>query len=472
MRITSCPVPFLKANTPFIGGHSLVELLVVFVLFAMAVALSFPSFKGAGKYAEYFGAVTILLGLRNNVMSMLLGISYERALFWHKAMGGVFIVSTIIHAFTGIKISGLIMIIAMGLMGITYLFKNNAFFKSFEVFYYSHLAGIILVSIMAILHGVSFIPIAGAIWLVDVILRSFIQSKSVKATAIELPANVIKLRFEAPVHYHAGQYAFLRIPAVDRIEFHPFSFSTSPQDAETCMHIRELGDWTRRLGDIVRAHKKANPNEDLVLDVALDGPYGSPMINLDSPEYEVFLLISGGIGITPNQSILNDLIAQQDNGRKLRKVYFLWSVKDRALVDSISPDLMESSGPLLDSVHTPLSFQPGMEGIPSKVASKDVFENRFYLTKVRSEDHYKEGNIDPASQPWLKFGRPDIPALFDEAREALLEDLKKSGESNAKPRVAVCVCGPPGLVSNVQDCCRLSTGTKVVFDCHAEVFDF
>ena len=88
MRLVSCPVPGLKASVPIIGGRTLVEVICVAVLIFMAISLALPSNQGAGHYGDFFGAATTILGLRNNLLQVLFGISYERALFWHKVMGG------------------------------------------------------------------------------------------------------------------------------------------------------------------------------------------------------------------------------------------------------------------------------------------------------------------------------------------------------------------------------------------------
>ena len=430
--------------------------------------MSLPSYEGAGNLGDFFGAITTIFGLRNNLLNVIFGISYERALFWHKAMGGATIVVIAIHALCGMNFSGIMMLVAMVAMALTYLIKNQKIPKAFEIFYYCHLAAMILLMVMGLSHGTPFIMFSGLLWIVDVILRScaYCQSETIKATVTHLPGEVIKLTFEKAIKYHAGQYAFLRIPTVNKIEFHPFSFSSSPQDDQMTIHIRELGDWTRRLGDIVREHDKSSPNTPLQLDVMVDGSYGSHMINLESPEYEVFLLISGGIGITPNQSVYNRLIAQSESGRVLRKVFFIWSVKDKALVDTMSPDMLESSK--LHPELTPLSFQPAMTGQATKhiksssvmpVTSIEegielanpstespgeaVFENRFYLTRLRSESEFQNANIDPTAQPWLYFGRPDVPALFEETRAMLLKDREGGrGGGGGVSRVAVSVCGP------------------------------
>jgi ferredoxin-NADP reductase len=40
----------------------------------------------------------------------------------------------------------------------------------------------------------------------------------------------------------------------------------------------------------------------------MDGPYGNPAIDIDGDKYKIFMMISGGIGITPMQSITNELL--------------------------------------------------------------------------------------------------------------------------------------------------------------------
>jgi hypothetical protein len=252
--------------------------------------------------------------------------------------------------------------------------------------------------------------------------------------------------------------------------------------------------------------------------IMLDGPYGTHKINLDSDEYEVFLLISGGIGITPIQSVYNHLITQvSQEGRAMKKVLFIWSVRDRVLIDTMSPDILESNKQAVQSTTnppspssssfspadvTPLSFQPPMHAIApelfqdsklnttterdslpssstkqSSTPSQDIYDNKifhnqFYLTKSRQQAAYADAGIDPDHQPWLHFGRPDLSEIFKETAKMV---VSSRNSLLRKPRVAVCVCGPQSMVNSVQDLCRTTSvadGSQIVFDCHAEVFDF
>ena len=249
----------------------------------------------------------------------------------------------------------------------------------------------------------------------------------------------------------------------------------------------------------------------------LDGPYGNHTMDLESKEYDVFLLISGGIGITPIQSVYNHLISQvAQEGRPMKKVLFIWSVRDRVLIEAMTPDMLESNKKAIQGAPnsllpsspvevTPLSFQPPMNPLApdlcndmtvtrsetetdddgdhddassakkSKIIEdiydNQIFHNQFYLTKSRDKSGFEEAGIDPEHQPWLHFGRPDLPTLFEETAQMCASSM---GSALKLPRVAVLVCGPQGMVNTVKDLCRTTRVAKgdVAFDCHAEVFDF
>lgn len=508
-------MPGIKATVPIVGGRTLVEILCMLGLILIAAALALPDNKGAGRYSDFFGAATTILGLRNNLLQVIFGISYERALHWHRVMGCCTLAMIIFHALCGFSFSGFMICFAVGAMLLTYFIKNVNTPRAFEIFYYTHLASVMVIIVFGLMHhSAMWFSLSGFLWMLDVIARSFITGKTLKATATSLPGDIIRLTFDKPIKYEPGQYAFIRIPAVNIVEYHPFSFSSSPQQDQMVMHVRELGDWTRRLGDLARAHTGDAP---LSLEVMMDGPYGNFQVNVLDPDYQVFVLISGGIGITPNQSLYNSLVTEVEAGRSLRKVLFLWCVKDRAIVNSMTPAIL-SSKKLQDPDMTPLSFQPAMVGRPpdnlnvtnvmsvtdseggggvemnvataehdqrngdiesstQHALSSQIFENRFYLTQVRAEDHFQEANIRPEQQPWLHFGRPDLAKTFEEVCLMLQSPEGYPSASCCRqiqiPRVCVSVCGPAVMVQQVQELCRQSKlgCSNVIFDCHAEVFD-
>lgn len=142
-----------------------------------------------------------------------------------------------------------------------------------------------------------------------------------------LPSGVTRLEVERPAEFrhHAGEYAFLRVPALTRYEWHPFTICNAPGKQTLTFHVRSAGDWTRRL----RALAGSPPPELLNGEwyVNLDGPFGAPSQHVFESSHAV--MIGAGIGVTPFASILDDLIsrAQRDDG-KLQKLYFFWLNND------------------------------------------------------------------------------------------------------------------------------------------------
>lgn len=78
----------------------------------------------------------------------------------------------------------------------------------------------------------------------------------------------------------------------------------------------------------------------LPLKLKLDGPFGAPVQSFK--DYEVIMLVGAGIGVTPFASILSDVLQRMTSRpgkrsslpglRKLKKVYFHWSVKSQSEV--------------------------------------------------------------------------------------------------------------------------------------------
>ena len=145
-----------------------------------------------------------------------------------------------------------------------------------------------------------------------------------------------------------GQFAFLHIPAIDALQWHPFTIS-SPPVAESpggaggllSFHIRDMGPgtWTCRLAELARSRAAAveagGPAPPLPL-ISIDGPYGNQGRYF---EHEVAVFIAGGIGVTAFASILQALIADARNKAArglppvlaLRRVHFVWVVRSRGL---------------------------------------------------------------------------------------------------------------------------------------------
>ena len=155
----------------------------------------------------------------------------------------------------------------------------------------------------------------------------------------------MELRIVKPsFKYVAGQWLFIQVPDVSGLQWHPVSFhfpkrsvakrlmfgnlqftiTSAPEDPYVSVHIRQVGDWTRGLGErvgagpsvvaaLTSAAMKGSEKDDSVygtrgnfveLDpgrttrplpvVRIDGPYGAPAEDVFN--VEVAVLVGAGIG--------------------------------------------------------------------------------------------------------------------------------------------------------------------------------
>ena len=134
--------------------------------------------------------------------------------------------------------------------------RNNRF----EIFYYTHklfYVGIILV----VLHAntpdtgrytqLVFFPIPCIVFIVELVFRfiRYCTNKTKVKRVNFLPSGVILLEIEKPkkFEYKCGQYAQINIPNLSKLQWHPFTFASSPDDDNVYFYISPAGDWTKDL---------------------------------------------------------------------------------------------------------------------------------------------------------------------------------------------------------------------------------
>ncbi len=112
-----------------------------------------------------------------------------------------------------------------------------------------------------------------------------------------------------------GQLGFIRLKSsAVSSERHPFSFSSAPEGDNLSLTIKALGDWTSS----IRAVKPQDR-------AWIEGPYGdfSPWL---LPKASLWVLLAGGVGITPMLSILRHLAAMKSD----QPVILFWTVRNLA----------------------------------------------------------------------------------------------------------------------------------------------
>ncbi|KPJ03893.1 NADPH oxidase 5 [Papilio xuthus] len=137
---------------------------------------------------------------------------------------------------------------------------------SFEIFYWTHLLYIPF-WILVIFHAPNFwkwFILPGTIYIIERIMRlTWMRSeigKTYISSGILLPSRVTHLVIRRPplFDFHAGDYVFVNVPAIARYEWHPFTISSAPEQADHIwLHVRGVGQWTNRLHEYFeREHRR------------------------------------------------------------------------------------------------------------------------------------------------------------------------------------------------------------------------
>ncbi|KAG6957728.1 hypothetical protein JG688_00010844 [Phytophthora aleatoria] len=498
-NLFSVPLPFLTSMFDVKLGDLFITLpICVIFIITTAIQAKDREVESSGNPPTYGLLIVFILTVRNNsALLALTGISYERVLFYHKIAALVTIILSGLHGLAYIlaydkgEISGegdmvFTGTVAFGAMVLMFVFSLGFVRRRFfEFFLRTHWILFIVVLVFAVMHGAST-ALIGVIPLgIDMAFRhayrprvyardSMVGGKKStsedtpnvssmgviardQVTISALPGNIVRIQFPRVrkdtgdvFNYEAGQYVFLCVPTISNLQWHPFTISSSPHESMVTLHIKALGDWTNKLQSLVGASagEVASP-----FDVLVDGPYGSVSIDIQtSSTYSHFALFSGGIGVTPMRSIVNWLHyeAHHEGRSSIERVHFVWSVRDREMVQSL----------VIDEARNTESYFPN--GVLNNRGG--AFSSEIYLT--RSERDVEAADLDRHLESSLHYcARPDITAT--------LRTIGEQAKQNGKKRVAVLVCGPSSMVHDViNKSLSLSWEMKVRFDVHSEVFEF
>jgi predicted ferric reductase len=507
----SVPIPLLTAEFDVKLGDLVVIVPVVSYLVAVtALQAKDRNVKGSGSAPSITMMLVFLMAIRNNsVLLVATGIPFERVLLYHKLFAFITIILTALHglayvldrADSGVDfhhdqmVTGMVAFVGMVAMYILSL--NYIRRRFFELFLRLHWILFLVVVFFTVKHGAPLVLVGLIPWAIDMVFRVFyrpyvhakgsIFKKRTQTTTapqekrsrgvisrdqlkiVAMPGKITRISFPRvrydtgeAFEYEAGQYAYVCIPRLSLLQWHPFTISSAPHEAMVTFHVKALGDWTAKLHDLASAGEL----DTSPIDVLVDGPYGSVAIDIDSvTTYSHFVLFSGGIGVTPMRSIANWLHYEchYHSREGAPKVRFVWSVRDRDMIESVLNQAVEEAdrGQEVDEV---APYLPQILQHPRTTNdSSGDFYSEIYQTighpdlEARGDHHFKN---------CMRYGvRPDVAQIL---REMGHEALK-----SRKQRVAVLVCGPPTMVHDVvKASTRLSREMRVRFDVHSEVFQF
>ena len=383
---------------------------------------------------------------------------------------------------TGPGITGLLLVVILTVI-VSTSFSKALRKAKFEVFWYTHHLFLILFALTCIHGAFCFIKTdtpndichgGPTFWkwiLGPLILYSFERGlrefrgrqKTEIIRVIQHPSRVYQIQFRKPgFHPRPGQYVFLCVPEISPFQWHPLTLtsanwceSTGSSEGFHSVHIRAVGDWTNtlasRLGCQWTSAKDPKISELPLLMV--DGPYGTA--SQDVYDYPVSVLIGAGIGVTPYVSILkniwyrfkHDETSTSPLNMKLKKVYFIWVIRDRTSFEWIIDVLntIEQEKRMRDwiEIHSYLTESMGMKEIHT-IATQEVEGalDRDPLTGLRARTHY---------------GRPNMDRIFKTIRK-----------NHPGKDVGVFYCGPKPMSRMLLEACNkwteaTSRGTKFYY---------
>ncbi|XP_046401150.1 dual oxidase 2-like [Ischnura elegans] len=342
-------------------------------------------------------------------------------------------------------LTGVLLTVVVAIMGIFSVPLARE--KLYSAFWMAHSLHPLLFILM-ILHGIGRLvqePYFHYFFLVPCILFTLDRIVTFRRKKVEipvlkaelLPSNVTMLEFKRPTNfeYRSGQWVRIACPAISESEFHPFTLSSAPHEPNLTVHIRAIGPWTVLLRqiydpDILRTQHLPK--------IYLDGPYGAG--HQDWYQFEVSVLIGGGIGVTPFASILKDIVFRSNVKLQTvcKKVYFLWITRTQKQFEWFVDIIKDLEA--IDKTNT---------------VSVHIFVTQFYhkfdlrtILLYICERHFQRvcsRSLFTGLMAVTHFGRPNFEEFF-----ASLQELhSKTGT------VGVFSCGSPLLTTAVDKACLL-----------------
>ena len=339
-------------------------------------------------------------------------------------------------------ITGIIMVVCM-LIGYGAIYYRR---KAFNIFWYSHhLLVVMLIALCC--HGIGSLlePFQSVYWVIGPLTLYFIprvlretkcsSTKVLDASIME--GEIVSLKVEKPTGYtpwnkvEAGMYAFLNIPAISCVEWHPFTLTSAPHEDHLEFALQAVGDWTDSAKDLF-GDASLEPSADSYPIIKVEGPIGAS--SQDFGKFPIIVLIGAGIGVTPMFSVVKHLLKSPGH---MKRTILYWTVRDRAAVDWFTS--------VLDEIY--------------EQDDKHVIQVRHFLTSLKYDDRdlgavllhhaarskHKRTDIDIVlgrqTHHQVEVGRPD----WNEEFRSIREEAKELGEKEC----GIFLCGPKRMAEEV-----------------------
>ena len=408
----------------------------------------FPLDRGLGTLAAANTISLVMAATRNSLLTWFLGYPFDHVVAYHRALGRITIGVSFLHfgwyferLMTNIDQQAYwagLAALCCG-VGIAVTTTDWARRNHFNVFFWSHYLFIGFFS-FAYIHAKQARPFLLAsigMYALDKFLRTIWTSLPSRTTVMRNRGDAVaQVRFPKNVlsrmmsRHKVGQYMFVNFPELSLFEWHPFSVSSGPHEDEIELHIRALGDHTRKIVALAKTCAASGHAPW----IRADGPYG--LLDFNYRRYHVLLLVGGGIGITPIVGLMKDIFARTEKYPHLIKcVKVIWIMPHRREADLFLE-----------------TFEDHMAASRSDPSLPDLML-AVHCTRI------KEGETE-ARAP-IVAGRPNFPSQLDELDELYPTDA-----------TLVYACGPGRMVNTLWDESIRRTSPTKRYDFHHEAFEF
>lgn len=296
-----------------------------------------------------------------------------------------------------------------------------------------------------------WLVVPAVIYLIERIARLASGLRRVVITkVVNHPSRVYELQLKKKgFSAGPGQYVVIQCPSVSKLEWHPFTLTSAPQDDYFSVHIRRVGDWTNAVAKLCHVEEGEFQEAWKMPRIYVDGPFGTA--SEDVFMYDVAVLIGCGIGITPFASVLKAIwykVSQQKDSIPLEKVHLYWVCPDTSAFEWFKELLLN------------LEREMRQKNCP------DFLKYNIYLTRgwdanqartIMMHDDYSQYDAITGLHQKTFYGRPQWEDAF-----------KELAESHKGKQTGVFFCGPKALSTVLHKLCnrhsKTETSTKFFYN--------
>ncbi|KAG5642176.1 hypothetical protein DXG03_003439 [Asterophora parasitica] len=442
----------------------------------------------AGNVASAQLSLVAALGTKNNIISFLTGVSFEKLNYLHRMIARVLCVLIWVHAAGRLKLKlkagsslehpwvrcGILASTSLTLLCILSIrpLRN----RNYEVFLVIHFLAVFITLLAGFFHARGnlreyYIWPAFIIWGLDRAIRVvriviynaglFKKNSTQQLGRVDvLSPHFVRITVARPplMHWAPGQSAYLTVPSASASPFeaHPFTISTidvpqilpatnAEKDAESrngsssnlTFLVRVRSGFTKRLLDAATKEQS--------MKVILDGPYSSPP-RLKGFQTVVLIAVltkfalKGGSGVAFTLPLLLDSIHRAKiNKSDSTRVIFIWAVRDARHVEWISDALLPAITDAPSNIHLDIRVN-----VTAPVADDQSWDDD--TTEGDEEVKVEGGSAGAKAVKYpgitIEQGRPDLRRFVDD------EIAQSSGA------ISFNVCGTPSLANSVRSALR------------------